>query len=139
MEEINKNQNDEYKKCNAYIFEKELKAIKIRALNETEDIKILFDAIGEMETAFSAKRLTLTKLSKTRKDGIKAEAIYRASKELTGTKFTTNVKRLKRENELLAEAKEPIAAFENSMSGNNLEDAAEALLDQIKEGLENGS
>jgi len=110
--------------------EKELEAIKTRALNETEDIKILFDAIVEMETAFSAKRLTLTKLARTRKDGIKAEAIYHASKEL-----------IAHTNSLNAEIKPLVlpfveSGFEGATKGlktvKSLKDAINKKLDEAK-------
>ena len=49
----------------------------------------------------------------------------RAARELTGTKFTKNVKRLKRENELLVEAARPIAEFRREFG----EDPANSALD----------
>ncbi len=69
----------------------------------------------------------------------------KASRELTGTKFRRNIKRIKRENELIAEAKEPLAEFDkqfnNSVASGNTAAAIEAVLDRlddIEENLSNG-
>lgn len=69
----------------------------------------------------------------------------RASKELTGTKFSKNVKRVKRENELKIEAARPIAEFRQEF-GDDIANSALEAIDEQKirlivnneiEGLEN--
>jgi lambda family phage portal protein len=48
----------------------------------------------------------------------------RAAKELTGTKFSTNAKRLAKENEMLGEAKRPTLELQNEFAGS-VEDASD--------------
>lgn len=61
----------------------------------------------------------------------------RSAKELSGTKFSTNVRRLKKENEQLAKALAPLveAGLIKPVSVNNASSAA-ALADQVVEGVE---
>ena len=51
----------------------------------------------------------------------------RAARELTGQKFTRNVRKLKRERELLAEAAEPLAEFKQRYGGDASDTVADAL------------
>ena len=51
----------------------------------------------------------------------------RESRNLTGTKFSTNTKRLKRENELKAEAMRPMLELQQEFGEQAVDDAAQAL------------
>jgi capsid protein len=58
------------------------------------------------------------------------------ARNLSGTKFTKNVKNIKRENTLLAEALEPLVAMKERMGGGdtaNLEALSENVLDYLDE------
>jgi len=59
----------------------------------------------------------------------------RTSRELTGTKFSKNVKRQRRENEQLVEAQKPLAEadaqFNNNIQSGDTGIAAEAILDRL--------
>lgn len=66
----------------------------------------------------------------------------RASKELTGTKFSTNIRRVRKENELKAEAMRPLLELEQEF-GPEATGRAEASLSQmitsaVEEGLTDG-
>lgn len=60
----------------------------------------------------------------------------RESRITTGTKFSKNIKRLKRENELLAEAKRPLAEFNQEFSVGSDGDPIEAAAELAHEELE---
>jgi predicted phage-related endonuclease len=53
--------------------EDELESVKIRSLNQTIDIKEMFETIDELKEGMRQKRLTLTKLAKTEKDRIRID------------------------------------------------------------------
>tara|TARA_R110000744_G_scaffold191598_1_gene310729 strand:+ start:124 stop:1248 length:1125 start_codon:yes stop_codon:yes gene_type:complete len=65
----------------------------------------------------------------------------RESRITTGTKFSKNIKRLKRENEQLVEAARPMAEFKKEFNENDAGDAINAIGEQLVEivgGQENG-
>ncbi len=62
--------------------ESELDLIKQQALSQTEKIDLLFRTIDTLREEMRSKRLTLTKLVKTRKDEIRAEIVLQAKKDL---------------------------------------------------------
>lgn len=55
----------------------------------------------------------------------------RASRELTGTKFTKNIKRLRRENVLKAEAARPLLELKQEFGGEETDDAMAALDEKV--------
>ena len=57
----------------------------------------------------------------------------RESRITTGTKFSKNVKRLKRENEQLVEAARPMAEFKKEFNESDAGDAINAVADQLAE------
>lgn len=66
----------------------------------------------------------------------------REARITTGTKFTANIKRLKRENQLKAEAARPLLELQQEFGSNDTGRAIEALEDAaltLAEGAENGS
>ena len=64
----------------------------------------------------------------------------RAAKELNGTKFNQNIKRLKRENELIAEAMEPLRAIApEGVQGNDLQAFRNMLVDALEDYGENAN
>lgn len=54
----------------------------------------------------------------------------RAARELTGTKYSKNVQKLKRENEQLAEANEPIKALEQPVAASPIDTTGEDTTDE---------
>lgn len=60
----------------------------------------------------------------------------RTARELSGTKFRKNIKRLKKENELKAEALAPILAAQAAFNNNSGEDVVDALESVITDALE---
>ncbi|TCW00437.1 YqaJ viral recombinase family protein [Biostraticola tofi] len=62
--------------------ESELDLIKQQALSQTEKIDLLFRTIDTLREEMRSKRLTLTKLVKTRKDEIRGEIVMRAKTDL---------------------------------------------------------
>lgn len=70
--------------------EKELEAVKERALSDTADIKTLFDTIDELKEEMRQKRLKLTKLVKTRKDEIRSEISMKAQVEFSELLIATS-------------------------------------------------
>jgi hypothetical protein len=55
----------------------------------------------------------------------------RASKELTGTKFSSNVKRLAKENEQLANALRPMLELKQQYGAKNIDDVLASAQDKI--------
>lgn len=62
--------------------EKELEAVKERALSDTADIKTLFDTIDELKEEMRQKRLTLSKLVKSRKEEIRKKIMQNANSQI---------------------------------------------------------
>ncbi len=57
----------------------------------------------------------------------------RESRMITGTKFSKNIKKIKRENELKVEAARPLAEFKQEFGEETAEDAISAVADQVIE------
>lgn len=70
--------------------EKELEAVKERALSDTADIKTLFDTIDELKEEMRQKRLTLSKLVKSRKEEIRSEISMKAQIEFSELLIATS-------------------------------------------------
>lgn len=70
--------------------EKELEAVKERALSDTADIKTLFDTIDELKEEMRQKRLTLSKLVKSRKEEIRSEISFKAKTEFSELLIATS-------------------------------------------------
>jgi len=70
--------------------EKELEAVKERALSDTADIKTLFDTIDELKEEMRQKRLTLSKLVKSRKEEIRSEISMKAKVEFSDLLIATS-------------------------------------------------
>lgn len=70
--------------------EKELEAVKERALSDTADIKELFSTIDELKEEMRQKRLTLSKLVKTRKDEIRNEIALKAKTQFSDLLISTS-------------------------------------------------
>lgn len=59
----------------------------------------------------------------------------KASRELTGTKFSRNIKRIKKENEMFIEAMSPLLEFQNTLKSSNNQ-GAEAIADAVNDKIE---
>lgn len=70
--------------------EKELDAVKERALSDTADIKALFDTIDVLKEEMRQKRLTLTNLVKSRKEEIRNEISMKAKVEFSDLLIATS-------------------------------------------------
>lgn len=110
--------------------EKELEAVKERALSDTADIKLLFTTIDELKEEMRQKRLTLTKLAKTRKDEIRSTIAFKAKTEFSTLLATTSA------NLNGVQVTQVTADFDGVMKGkstvDSLQNAVDTELSRVK-------
>lgn len=110
--------------------EKELEAVKERALSDTADIKALFSTIDELKEEMRQKRLTLSKLVKSRKDEIRNDISFKAKTEFSELLITTS------KNLNGVQITQVIADFDGVMKGKrtveSLQNAVDTELARVK-------
>ena len=110
--------------------EKELDAVKERALSDTADIKVLFDTLDELKEEMRQKRLTLNKLVKTRKEEIRTEISLKARQDFS--QFMLEVS--ERINGI--QINHVVADFDSAMKGkssiDSLQNAVDTEMSQLK-------
>ena len=110
--------------------EKELEAVKERALSDTADIKTLFDTIDELKEEMRQKRLTLSKLVKSRKEEIRNEISMKAQVEFSELLIATS------KNLNGIQIVQVVANFDQVMKGKktveSLQNAVDSELARVK-------
>lgn len=110
--------------------EKELEAVKERALTDTADIKTLFDTIDVLKEEMRQKRLTLSKLVKSRKEEIRSEISMKAQVEFSELLIATS------KNLNGIQITQVAADFDNVMKGKktveSLQNAVDSELARVK-------
>jgi putative phage-type endonuclease len=110
--------------------EKELEAVKERALSDTADIKTLFDTIDVLKEEMRQKRLTLSKLVKSRKEDIRNEISMKAKVEFSDLLIATskNIKGI--------QITQVVADFDSVMKGKktveSLQNAVDSEMARVK-------
>lgn len=111
--------------------EKELAAIKDKALEDTRSIKELFEAIDEMSAAMRDKRLVLNKLVTSKKDEIKASIRTTAEQAFANHVAAINAE-IGPRVALPAIACDIAGAMKGKRSITSLQDAADTTLSKAK-------
>ena len=110
--------------------EKELEAVKERALSDTADIKTLFDTIDVLKEEMRQKRLTLSKLAKSRKEEIRNEISMKAKVEFSELLIATS------KNLNGIQIVQVVANFDNVMKGKktveSLQNAVDSEMARVK-------
>jgi putative phage-type endonuclease len=103
--------------------EKELEAVKERALSDTADIKTLFDTIDQLKEEMRQKRLTLNKLVKTRKEEIRSEIAFKAKTEFSSLLIATS------KNLNGIQITQVVADFDGAMKGKKTVESLQNAVD----------
>ncbi len=110
--------------------EKELEAVKERALSDTADIKTLFDTIDILKEEMRQKRLTLSKLVKSRKEEIRSDISMKAQIEFSELLIATS------KNLNGIQIVQVVANFDNVIKGKktveSLQNAVDSELARVK-------